>query len=257
MNALKSVLLASAVFAAPAWPRLEAQGSGGHSFFTIDPATGFPVPGVPVALDPAVEEHRLNADFDGLVLSDIVQWLRAVPAYQELNFVESPRLADYGLNEPIRLKLRSVKLRDVLTAISIATDDRVLFEVRTPTMIAVVPGPNWQPPEPKFQVVNRDGDRVVEVVEAVPPPPSYQVVNLREVLRLNDPAAADGVIRLLQELVEQTLLTIHGNTKQAPKLNYHSGSGVLVVVGQPDVIKVTMDILRNLRSPEDPTSPAP
>jgi len=72
MNALKSVLLASIILAASAWPRLDAQGAGGHSFFTFDPATGFPVPGVPVALDPAVEEHRLDVDFDNPVLSDIV-----------------------------------------------------------------------------------------------------------------------------------------------------------------------------------------
>jgi hypothetical protein len=143
-----------------------------------------------------------------------------------------------GPNEPITVKLRSAGLRDILNAIGIATDNRVMFEVRTPTLVALVPG------------AGLDLSVSSELTRALPPP-VYQVINLREQLRLKDPGALDETIRTVRELVSQTLDSIHGNTNLAPKLQFHPGSGILVIVGQPEAIKVTMDILRNLRIPSE------
>jgi RNA polymerase sigma-70 factor (ECF subfamily) len=165
----RAILLAFVLLGAPALALTAASQTHAWGAASIDPTTGMIINPEPVALVPEVEDHRVDVDFDGLPLEEIVEWLRAVPAYAEVNFVVSPKLGNYGQDAPIFLKLRSVSLRDLLSAISIATDDRVTFEVRTPTMVAIVPGPGWQPPP----------------TEATPPPtrpvaPAYQVVNLRE-----------------------------------------------------------------------------
>jgi hypothetical protein len=185
-----------------------------------------------------------------VALGDIVQWLREVPAYHDVNFVVSPRLAEYGglravegrfddrRNEPIMVKLRSAGLRDILNAIGIATDNRVMFEVRTPTLVALIPG------------VGMDLSMAAEPLPASPPP-TYQVFNLRDQLRLKDPGALDETIRTVRELVSQTLDSIHGNTNLAPKLQFHPGSGIVVIVGQPEAIQVTMDIIRSLSIPRE------
>jgi hypothetical protein len=112
-----------------------------------------------------------------------------------------------------------------------------MFEVRTPTLVALIPGAGAEaasPTEPPAL-----------------PPPAYQVINLRDQLRLKDSGAQDETIRTVRELVSQTLDSIHGNTNLAPKLQFHPGSGILVIVGQPEAIKVTMDILRNLSIPRE------
>jgi hypothetical protein len=206
---------------------------------SIDPTTGAVVfEAEPVRFEPEVEEHRLDVDFDGLILDDIVKYLREVPAFRKVNFVVSPKVMNFGQEAAIFVKLRAAGLSDILSAIGIATDDRATFELRTPTLVAVIPGQTWQPtPEP---------------APATPssPPPAYQVVNLQDVLRQKDPDVMDKIILEIRDLVSQTLQTIHGNTSLAPKLNYHQGSGILVIVGQPDAIKITMDIIRNLRFQE-------
>jgi hypothetical protein len=45
------------------------------------------------------------------------------------------------------MKLRSANLRDILTALGVATDGQVWFEVLTPTLVALVPNPAAGPPE--------------------------------------------------------------------------------------------------------------
>jgi hypothetical protein len=213
-------------------------GGGLSAAVTIDPTTGMVIETEPISFEPEIEEHRLDVEFDGLILADIVKYLREVPAFRKVNFVVSPRVRDYGQEVAIHVKLRAVGLRDILSAIGIATDDQVTFEVRTPTLVAVIPGPTWQPtPEPA-------------PATPVLQPPSYQVVNLQELVRQKNPNAMDKIILEIRDLVSQTLQTVHGHTNLAPHLNYHEGSGILVIVGQPEAIKITMDIIRNLRFPE-------
>lgn len=206
----------------------------------FDPTTGQPIPVEPVQLDPRLDELRLGADFDELGLTDILATIRHVPGFPELNFVVSPRI----MHSPvITLKLRSASLRDILMAIGVATDGQVWFEVLAPTLVALVPNPTAAPAETRQ-------------------PPAHQVVNLREVLQMREPAFLEEAISTINHLVRETLETIHGSSGLAPKLNYHPGSGVLVIVGQRDAIQITMDIIRNLQPHfrqlrETPTEPGP
>jgi hypothetical protein len=205
---------------------------------SVDPTTGAVIPVEPVQFDPAVSDHRLDVDFDGLPLVNVVEWLREVPAFREVNFVLSPKLRHYGQtsDELIEVKLRSASLRDILNAIGIATDNEVMFEVRTPHLVALVPG---RAEQPSFR-----SDPTTSA------PPAYQVVNLREVLPWKDPGSLEEATLTIRDLVSQTLQAIHGNNELSPGLSYHQGSGILVIIGQPDAIKITMDIIRNLRSPD-------
>ena len=212
---------------------LAAQGSEIMPDGMVDPTTGVAVPVEPVQFDPAVSDHRLDVDFDGLPLVSVVEWLREVPAFREVNFVLSPKLRHYGQTSDaaVEVKLRSASLRDILNAIGIATGGDVRFEVRTPTLVALTP--------------RHTEERLI----ITPRPPAHQVVNLREVLSWKDPGSLEEATLTIRDLVSQTLQAIHGNNELSPGLNYHQGSGILVIIGQPDAIKITMDIIRNLRSP--------
>jgi hypothetical protein len=128
----------------------------------------------------------------------------------------------------ITIKLRSANLRDVLAALGVATDGQVWFEVLTPTLVALVPNPAAGPPK-------------------TAPPPAHQFMNLPEVLQLREPAVLREAINTIQHLVRNALESIHGHSAMTPQLNFHPGSGVLVIVGQPDAIRITTDIIQNLR----------
>jgi hypothetical protein len=193
----------------------------------VDPATGQMIPGEPVQLHPDIENQRLSVDFNRpLELPEIVSWLRQ--AVSHVDFVVSSKLLDEVGGFGWTIKLRSANVRDILTALGIASDGQVWFEVLTPTLIALVPNPATAPAE-------------------IPEPPAHQVVNLREILEVREPAFLEEAISTINHLVRETLATIHGNPALAPKLNYHPGSGVLVIVGQRDAIQISMDIIRNLQ----------
>jgi hypothetical protein len=194
----------------------------------VDPATGqFLQAEPPVQLD-FNRDLRVEVDFERLVLVDIVKYLRELPDFSEVNFVLSPRFVESPHELAITLKLRSANLRDILTALGVATDGQVWFEVLTPTLVALVPNPAAGPAK-------------------TAPPPAHQVVNLREMLQVRESAILNEAINTINQLVRQTLNTIHGNYGFAPTLNFHQSSGVLVIVGQPDAIRITTDIIQHLR----------
>ncbi len=106
---------------------------------------------------------------------------------------------------------------------------------------------------------------------AIPPapiPPKYQILNLRDVLRVKDPAKMDEVLKTVSEITRNTLFEMHhsefGNKDPdqqlaplMPRLNYHAGSGVLVMVGQPESLELVNQVIRNLRVREEPPPSAP
>ncbi len=206
----------------------------------VDPVTGAVRPVEPIPFEADVSAHRLDVDFDGLPLLEVVRWLRNVPEFSTVNFVLSPRLRSYGERDDaaINLKLRSAGLRDILNAIGIATDNKVRFEVRTPTLVALTPD-NAMEAAPN-----------ADLAAVTQPPPSYQMMNLRDQLRLKDRDTIEPVLVMIRDLVTQTLQAIHGNSTLSPNLNYHPGSGILVIVGQPEAIKIAMDVIRNFHLPE-------
>jgi hypothetical protein len=193
----------------------------------VDPMTGELIAADPVQLHPDIETRRWDVEFgDPLELPEIVSWLRQVVSH--VNFVVSSKLLDEVGGSGWTIKLRSANVRDILTALGIASDGQVWFEVLTPTLIALVPNPETAPAE-------------------IPEPPTHQVLNLRQILEVREPALLEEAIITINQLVRETLATIHGNPALAPKLNYHPGSGVLVIVGQRDAIQISMDIIQNLR----------
>jgi len=218
----------------------------------VDPTTGLPIrPPAPelIAFSNAAEKMRVEADFDAIPLSDIVQWLRTT--FPEVNFVLPQSVAE--LNPPVSLRLRAVGLRDILEAINIATDGAVGYEVRSPTLVAFLSRAGV--------VFGGGGYGAGFPGQALPggaiePPPTYQVMNLREVLRLKDPEAIRRTLETIKEITGRTLEIMTADSP-GPRSNqpiksfdYHEGSGVLVIIGQPTAIKVAMDVIRNLR-PQD------
>jgi hypothetical protein len=57
-------------------------------------------------------------------------------------------------------------------------------------------------------------------------------MNLPEILQVREPAVLEGSHQHDQPSGAQTLESIHGHSAMTPQLNFHPGSGVLVIVGQ-------------------------
>jgi len=86
-----------------------------------------------------------------------------------------------------------------------------------------------------------------------PAPLAYQVMNLRDILRVNDPKKTRELLEVVEKITEKTLQTMAGDSGELQQrlrirsFDYHEGSGVLVILGQPDAIKLAMEVIRNLR----------
>ncbi len=220
----------------------------------VDPTTGLPIrPSAPelIAFSNAVEKMRVEANFDAIPLSEVVQWLWKT--FPEVNFVLPQSVAD--LNPPVSLRLRAVGLRDILEAINIATDGAVGYEVRSSTLVAFLSRAGAAFGGGGYGAgygVGFAGQALPGV--AIEPPPTYQVMNLREVLRLKDPEAIRRTLDTIKEITGRTLEIMAadspGSRPSQPikSFDYHEGSGVLVIIGQPTAIKVAMDVIRNLRT---------
>lgn len=234
----------------------------------VDPTTGLPLQ-PPVRFSDATEKKRAEAVFDGLPLTEVVAWLEKT--FPDVNFVLPQRLLE--LNPAVVLRLRAVGVRDILEAINIATDGVVESEVRSPTLVALRPryelgpfrpdtsGLPLPPAAPESPRPDADMLRTMRQIREVEmagkmsrtPPLAYQVMNLREALRLSDPAKIRETLEIAQKITHQTL-EIMASDSPGPRprqllksFEYHEGSGVLVIVGQTEAIKVAMDVLRNMR----------
>ena len=212
----------------------------------VDPTTGLPIAPPkpePIRFSDATEKKRVEANFEGLPLTEVVIWLEKT--FPEVNFIVPQSLS--GENPIVVLRLRAAGLRDILEAINIGTDNRVGFEVRSPTLVAFQPRP--APVSAGFAPYPGQA----QPGRSTEGPPTYQVMNLREVLRTKHEAKIRETLDTIREITSRTLdimaVDSPGPRPRQPikSFEYHEGSGVLVIIGQPDAIKVAMDVTRNIR----------
>lgn len=233
-------------------------------------------PSESIRFSEAIEKKRVEANFESLPLSEVVIWLERT--FPEVNFVLPQRLMES--NPAVNLRLRSSGLRDMLEAINIATDGVVEFDVRSPTLVGfrpraesrLVASSSMSPAQPgggateaprsdpavarlmQRYGVGGGGYGVAVIEKAVDTEPlAYQVMNLRDILRVNDPKKIRETLAEAEKLTEQTLHIMTADSPglrrpwQVKSFQYHEGSGVLVIIGHRDAINVAMDIIRNLR----------
>lgn len=235
----------------------------------VEPTTGLPVPtsrSQASRFNVAIENKRVEVTFENLQLTEVVIWLEKT--FPEVNFVLPQRLAE--LNPVVTLRLRAAGLRDILEAIDIATDGMVESEVRSPTLVALRARPEPRSVAPAFSGQALPGAAPAALpadsesngwqrygvgmpAMAAEAPPTCQVLNLREVLRVNDPKRIRETLQEAEKITRQTLEIMAADSPQPRRrqpiqsFEYHEGSGVLVIIGRPDAIKVAMDVIRNMR----------
>lgn len=238
----------------------------------------------PVRFGESIEQERVVANFDNLPLTEVVLWLEKT--FPGVNFVTPQSLAE--LNPVVILRLRAAGLHDILEAINIATDGLVVSEVRSPTLVALrarvepAPGahalpeveraappqaePNAPRPGQRFGAGGGFGERYggtypggygtgvgMVGMPSEPAAAAYQVMNLRDIWRVNDPKKIRETLEVAEKITESTLNTLASNPRERQQrlgiksFDYHEGSGVLVIIGQPDAIKVAMEVIRNFR----------
>jgi hypothetical protein len=214
------------------------------------PAAAVALPGVgpfrpePIRFTEPTEQKRVEASFENVPLTEMVAWLGQ--EFPDVNFVMARSLVDSELH--VLLRLRAAGLRDLLEAINIATDGAVGFDVRSPTLVALS---LRSAPHGGLVAPRAEAAKAPE-----PPAMTYQVVNLREMLRVDDPAKATELLDTIRRTTEETLMVLSESMpEKRPRpvikaFNYHPGSGVLVVIGQNDAIRVAMEVIRNSRFAE-------
>jgi hypothetical protein len=203
-----------------------------------EPGPGLPVPDSPT-FDDEVLARRLDCAFTNLPFEEVVEWLRK--QFATVNFVCSPRLRE---RQPVvLLKLRAASLPDILAAIEFATDGLVEPEVRTPRLVTFGMAAAPVPP---------NGD-AAEVPPPAPRLPSCQVMNLHELLGLDDPVHIAEALEVAQKITMETLERMKKSDPGAAEamkqldFNYHSGSGVLVLMGHERSVRLALEVLRALR----------
>ncbi len=218
--------------------------------FAVDPTTGMPIPGP--TFDEFTEGKRITVAFEGLPLTEVVETLRK--EFSKANFVCSQDIA--GQNPSLTLKLRQARLEDVLDAIQVASNGTIEYELRGTSLVAFFTPMSPQPPG--SMPSGATTSTVERAQDNQPPPqpqfpaPVYRILNLREDLQITTQQQADEVLKTIQEITQQTLANLHpgpqfGPGSQAPKLSYHEGSGLLVLVGQKEAISLVTEIVSNLR----------
>lgn len=249
---LAVAFLGPALASAPFEPQARSQVAR-----AIDPNTGLPVPVEELSFPTEVEDVRLErVDFEDLPLADVVQMLRE--KFPSINFVV-PRLAATENKEPIdldgvsvRLKMRDVGLRDVLTGIAYATDHQLEWKQAGERLVVFQPGSKDQS-GPVHMVGAMAG--VLTAPPPPAPPPSraeYEVVNLPEVLHTANPDEIKKALEEIMKVVEITAAELGGagpqNRIEPPRLRYHDGSGLLVVVGSREGISLAMRMIQKIQN---------
>lgn len=216
----------------------------------VDPTTGMLIPGP--TFDEFTEGKRINVAFEELPLTEAVETLRK--EFPKANFVCSKDIA--GQNPNLTLKLRQARLEDVLDAIQVASNGTIEYELRGTSLVAFF---TPMPPQPPAGMPYGGAPSVPERAQETQPPPqpplpapTYRILNLREDLQITTQKEADEVLKTIQEITQETLATLHpgpqfGPGSQAPRLSYHEGSGLLVMVGQKESINLVIEIVSNLR----------
>jgi type II secretory pathway component GspD/PulD (secretin) len=206
----------------------------------------------PIAFSVITEKKRIECDFEDTPVLEVINYLRE--HYKEVNFVAPRSLRDSMGGVQVEIKLRSAGLRDVLEALSIATDGRVNYEVRSPTLVAFY-CPALSP---------ATGESTPEAaVQPKAPRQVHEVVNLRSMLGVRDREKAWELVRHVEAITAETLAAVRRNDTPSPDLhglqpqfNFHPPTGILVITGPEESVKMARKILASLDRQEIATPPA-
>ena len=227
-QSLQSITILTAILAICAvspWKTAQAQSASADSSATEqrEPTVEFP---------PEVKKHKLEeVEFDRAFTS-VVGYLRN--EFTPINFVvrQDPDTERIIGTVGIRLKLRSVGLRDILNAITYSTNGKLQWEQLGPTMVGF---------HVKTQPESKDS-------QSQPPKEAEiqtKVFNLPYRLQTTDQTTIEKALYQLDQ-VGAMIDKLNKGVKK-PRLQYHNGSGSLVVTGTTDSIDLVNSIIENLQ----------
>ena len=167
--------------------------------------------------------------WDGVPLTEVVKMLRE--EFRDLNFIVARNVQ----SETVSLILREVNLEQFFRAIEFATEGRVRV--------------TW----------NQD-DRLVAFERAPPTTPapgdpaSCRVFNLSRFLADKEGKDVDAAVRSVTEALQEgwTMLREANNDQGewTPRLSFHKGAKLLIVVGRPYELNVADELIRELQGSE-------
>jgi hypothetical protein len=175
-------------------------------------------------------ERRLkDVHWDGIPLDEIVKTLR--DQFPEINFIVARNVQ----SESVSLILREVKLEELFKALEFATEGRVRTTWNQNERLVTFEKPPPTTPQP--------GD-----------PATCRVFNLSRFLADKECKDLDAAVRSVTEALEDgwRMLREANNdlTEYTPRLSFHKGSKLLIVVGRPLEVNVADELVRELQGPE-------
>jgi len=185
--------------------------------------------------------HRRLPDFqaDGLPLSEVANALSE--KFPEVNFVLDPVVKE----TMVAMKLRSVTLEDIFTAIGITTQ----------TGSGAIDPTTGIPPHGAVQA-NKVSDRMVSFTLRQSPTPEItkpicRAFSLARYLDGKSEADSAKALEDVEQVLELCWSLLRGANSSsaklgAPNLSLHRATKLLVVVGQPDQIEVVQQVIGEL-----------
>jgi len=180
--------------------------------------------------------------FDAVPLGDDVDFLSEV--VPEINFVIQAPVKDI----PVTLKLRSVTLDDIFTALDICTKQNIGNSIDPTTGL---PGPG------NTLEIKKLSDRMVTFMAYQGGAPAMSTMTVCRAFSLNKYLAgkADKEVNAAMTEIEEALQTAWqmvqfadpANSKmRKPQLNLHRATKLLIVVGQPQQVQVVEEVINQL-----------
>ncbi len=200
-----------------------------------------PKPAVEAVKDADPWKRRLpEVQFDNVPLSEVANHLSA--QFPEINFVLHPNVKEI----PVLLRLRSVTLDDIFTALDIST--QVGGQGVDPTTGMAVPGGGLH--------VNKLNDRMVSLSYGQPAAvyvvkPVCRAFSLSRYLAGKSEKDVDAALNDIEEALQIAWKMLQAGEQskskaQQPSLNLHRATKLLIVVGQPEQVEVVEQVISQL-----------
>lgn len=211
-------------------------------------------------------KRKDNANRVPATIKNVVDLLREM--YPDANFVMSPGVGDYSLNE---LKLRSSSVVATLEAIVVASESSVRWRSDSAHLSPINPGIGlpMSPPPPVAQ-----NDKVLYILELAGNPASRQAnlqveaFNISNYLGGVSEEETEKRMVQIEHMARQTVDEYSDIAQRAsktkamstPSIRFHRGANLVIIIGEPEGVAVAAKVIGALpgarrSTASDPSEP--
>lgn len=185
---------------------------------------------------PVWKKQVNDVEFDGIPMGEVIVWLRT--EFPEVNFVS----ADDVDAVPVKLKLRSVTLDDIFTALSITSKGEIVINPMNEKMVSIFYRPTYGK-EPTPKKISQAFSLAGYLSGLSPEETTKALKDLEDALAVS--------WKMLQKANPED------QNSQAPQLNLHAPTKMLIAVGDGEQLHVIDRFISQLERRPFPRVMAP